>query len=302
MSSFTKSMFESIKQSLETQKSGNSSFRDILKTEPGNSYIVRMIPNTSNPEQTFHHYYHHGWNSSSTGQYVNCICPTTWGDKCPICSERIKLYKENTEENKKKAYDLKRKENWLVNVYVVEDPKNSDNTGTIKIVRYGKQLQKIIDEAMTGEDSDEFGPAIFDLTKSGCNLRIKVEMNEGGFPSYTSSKFLSAKAIEGMDADKIKELYDNLFELDKLFEIQTEADIVNLLKEHTDLNVKSVSVASAVAKATETKEEEAEEVNEPEEEESEEEVNEPEEKEEKEESEEVEEIDDKISDLLADLD
>lgn len=300
MSSFTKSMFESIKQSLETQKGGNGNFRDLLKTEPGNSYIVRLIPNLKNPERTFHHHVHHGWTSVSTGNYVSCTCPVSRGEACPVCAERIKLYRDNTEENKKKAYELKKKENWLVNVYVIDDPKNPDNNGTVKILKYGKQIQKIIEEAMTGEDAEEFGPAIFDLTKNGCSLRVKVEKNEGGFPTYVASKFLPAKAIDGMDADKIKEVQDGIFELDKLFDVQSEAEIVSLLKDHAGLNVKSST--PTVSKPTPEPEEEEEE----EEEESVEETSEPEEEEnseeEDEEDEEVEEIDDKISDLLADLD
>ena len=34
---------------------------------------------------------------------------------------------------------------------------NPDNNGKVKILRYGKQLQKIITEAIEGEDAEEFG-------------------------------------------------------------------------------------------------------------------------------------------------
>jgi len=290
MSSFTKSMFESIKQSLESQKnSGN--FRDILKTEAGNTYVVRLIPNVKNPERTFYHYYHHVWNSESTGQYVSCMCPTTWGEACPICTQRIKLYKEGTEEAKKLATILKRKENWLVNAYVVEDPKNPNNVGKIKIFRYGAQIKKIFDEAIDGDDSEQFGPAIFDLTKDGCNFRIKVETNQGGYPTYISSKFLNSKAIEGLDADKIEEIHNSIFELDKLFEISSNENIQKMLVEHTSIKVAG-SVPTKSTPKIETKqtpkptpvvEEEVEE------------------KESSESDSSSDNIDDKISDLLKDL-
>jgi hypothetical protein len=239
MTSFTKSMFDDIKTSLENNSKSGGNFRDLLKTEKGNSYLVRFIPNVKEPKRTFYHYYHHGWQSEKTGQYISATCPTTWGDRCPICEERIKLYRDGTEESKKLAYLLKRKENWLVNIYVITDPKNQENNNQVKILRYGKQVQKIIDDAMSGEDADEFGAAIFDLSKDGCSLRLKVEENEGGFPSYTSSRFLTKKAIPGMTADKIEEVHNSVFELDKLFDLMTYEDIAEMLNEHTTLNVET---------------------------------------------------------------
>lgn len=231
--SFTNSMFESIKESLSNQKNtSGGGYRDLLKTKVGNSYVVRLIPNTKNPGRTFHHYYFHGWKSYATGQYQDAICPTTWGDRCPICEQTMKLWNEGSDEAKKLARDIKRNEKWLVNVYVVDDSDNADNNDTIKIFRYGKQIDEIITEAIEGDDAEEFGPRIFDLTKEGCNLRIKVEKNEGGYPSYTKSKFLSKSEIEGLDAEKIKNIQDELFELDKIFEVKTREQLEEMLNDH----------------------------------------------------------------------
>ena len=229
---FTKSMFDSIKESIENQKSSYGSFKDILKTEVGNSYIVRLIPNTTHPDRTFYHYFQHGWNSFATGQYQGALCPTTWGERCPICEERIKLYRENTPEAKKRAGELKRKENWLVNIFVVKDPKKPENDNTVKILRYGKQINKIINEAVSGEDADEFGAAIFDLTKDGCNFRIKVEKNEGDYPTYISSKFLGKSEIPGLTQEKIEEISGKLFELDKAFDTKTYTQLEEMLNDH----------------------------------------------------------------------
>ena len=233
MKQFTKSMFEGIKESLENQK-GNSSgnFRDIIKTDPGYSYIVRLIPNTEDPAKTIFHYYHHQWTSPTTGQTVRAMCPATWNERCPICEERIKLYKSGSDENKNIAKALKRKENWLVNVYVIKDPKNAENNNNVKIFRYGKQIDKIIEAAIKGEDAQEFGAAIFDFTDQGCNFRIKVEKNEGDYPTYVSSKFLSKSNVEGLDSQKIDEVYCKAFELDKFFEKQDNEQIKKLIEQH----------------------------------------------------------------------
>jgi len=249
---FTQSMFDSIKQSLDKHSSGN--FKDILKTEPGNTYVVRLLPNLTQPDRTFHHYFMHGWTSTSTGQYVSTICPTTYGERCPACEERLQLYKENTDESKAKAALLKRKENWLVNVYVVKDPKKSENDNTVKIFRYGKQVDKIIKSAIEGEDAAEFGASIFDLSENGCNFRIKVEKNEGDYPTYVSSKFLSKSKIDAIKPDEIDKVYEKAFELDKFFETKTIDQIKDMINDHLNGSPK-IAKSTPKAEKAEVKEE-----------------------------------------------
>jgi hypothetical protein len=227
---FSASMFDTLKSAMAEQRSGGG-FKDIMKTEIGNTYIVRLIPNLNDIAKTSYHYFNHGWKSLATGQYVSCICPTTSGQRCPICEERVRLYRGDGED-KENAKMLGRKEQWLVNVYVVSDPSNKENEGKIKILRYGKQLDKIINDAIDGIDKDEFGARIFDLSEEGCNLRIAVEKNDGGFPSYTSSKFLRESAIKGMTDAKMDEIYDGIFELDKVFESKSPDEVKELLDTH----------------------------------------------------------------------
>lgn len=234
---FTTSMFDKIKESINANKNAGS-FRNILKTEPGNTYVVRFIPNVDAPERTFFHYYQHGFNSQATGQFTACTCPNTFDERCPICETRFKLYQSKNEADKQLAKLLTRKENWLANVYVVNDPTNSENNGQIKIFRFGRQVYKIISEAIDGEDADEFGPSIFDLSENGNNFRIKVEKNEGGYPTYVSSKFLSKSAIDNLTPDKIKEVYDGIFELDKLNDVKSNDELKEILAVHVFGQVK----------------------------------------------------------------
>jgi hypothetical protein len=51
MSTFTKSMFASIKDAL-TKEGSNNKTADILRTKPGNSYEVRLLPNIEDPSKT----------------------------------------------------------------------------------------------------------------------------------------------------------------------------------------------------------------------------------------------------------
>lgn len=235
---YTKNMFESIKESLtaDTKKQNGGSFKDLLKTTSGNSYLVRLIPNVTDASKTFFHYYHYGWQSVATGQYVDVMSPKTWGDKDLIETERIKLYRDKSNERAiAMAKLLSSKEKWLVNVYVVDDPVNPENNGTIKILRYGAQLDKIIRSAIAGEDAEEFGPSIFDLSENGCNLRIKVESTKEGsraFVNYTASRFLRPSAIPNMTPDNVKNVLDNIHDLENVFSRPSPDDLKTMINLH----------------------------------------------------------------------
>lgn len=227
---FSASMFDTLKGAMAEQRSGGS-FKDILRTTIGNTYLIRLVPNIKDISKTVYHYFNHGWKSLATGQFVTCVCPTTVGQRCSICEERVRLYRGDAED-KEHAKLLGRKEQWLVNVYVVDDPTSEENEGQIKILRYGKQIDKIVRDATEGIDKDEFGPRVFDLSEEGCNLRIVVEKNDGGYPTYVSSKFLRESPIEGMTEDKTDDVYEKLFPLDKVFELKSPEEVKELLDVH----------------------------------------------------------------------
>lgn len=228
---YTSNLFESIKDALNKKNSDSSSgFRDFMKLEIGKTYLVRLVPNLANPERTFFHYYHHLWNSTVTNELVSVLCPTTMGERCPIDEYRSKIYKTNDKSEIERIKPIKRNENWLVNVYVIKDPTNPENQGQMKILRYGKQLDKVITEAISGDDAKDFGAKIFDLSENGCNLRIKVEENEGGYPTYVSSKFIPPSPIEG-DPDT-DEIYNSIKSLDTIFEHKSYEEVNKLLKIH----------------------------------------------------------------------
>lgn len=224
------SLFQSIKSAL-AQESNSSAVSEILKTEPGNTYTVRLLPYSKDPKKTFFHFFTHGWTSFATGQYVAALSPQTFGERDPIAEERYRILRTGTDADKEKAKAIGRSEKWLVNVYVVNDPTNQENNGKVKILRYGKQLQKIITDAIEGEDADELGARIFDLGPNGVNLKIKVE-KQGEYPSYVSSKFSMPSAIPEMDEAKAKKIYDNAHELDKVFAIKSYDELKAMLQEH----------------------------------------------------------------------
>jgi len=226
----TTNMFESIRGAM-AQTAQQTSTSNIMRLKPGNTYILRLVPFVKDPSKTFFHYYSHGWVSEMTGQFQSAISPQTWGERDPIAEARYRLSRTGSEEEKEKAKALNRKENWLVNVYVVKDPDNPENEGKVKILRFGRQLHKIVMEAMEGEDADEFGEKIFDLTSEGCSFRVKVE-EQGGYPTYVSSRFASPSQISGVTDNTVKDVYDQTFDLENVFPVKSYDELATMLTEH----------------------------------------------------------------------
>ena len=232
MSNITSSMFDSIKSALAADNDNNkSAIGDILKTPPGNTFTVRLLPFAKDPSKTFFHYYQHGWNSFATGQYTSAISLQTFGERDPIAEERYKILRTGNEEEKEKAKAIVRSEKWLVNVYVVNDPVNPENNGKVKMLRYGKQIHNIITDAIEGEDAAELGPRIFDLGPDGVNFRVKVE-KQGDFPTYVSSKFGMPSVIDNLDEDRHNAIYENVFELSSVFSVKSVTELKTMMDEH----------------------------------------------------------------------
>jgi len=228
---FNASMFDDIKNARNNKT--DSTYKDILKFEAGKTYLIRLVPNLDEPKKTIFHYFHHSWNSLSTNKFVTSICPTTFGETCPICSHAIKTYRSGSESEKEQNKLINRKENWLVNAYVVSDPQTADNVGKVKMLRYGRELAKIVDEAIDGEDSAEFGPKIFDVV-NGCSLRIKCESRSGAankkqFVSYSSSKFITESSL---DIDNISDIHANIFNLEQVFKTASAPELQRMLEQH----------------------------------------------------------------------
>jgi hypothetical protein len=230
MNTFNTKMFDSIRNALQ-KNSAQTNLKNIMKFEKDKTYTVRLIPNVSEPEKTFFHYYTYDWSSFSTGQYTTVMSPATFGQKCPVTDTKYRLLRNGSEEEKEKANLLRRNERWLINAYVIDDPTNPENNGTVKIIRYGKQLHKIISDAIDGEGSEDFGARIFDLSENGVNLKVKCEQ-QGDYITYVSSKFTLPRKIDGMTDEKSAEIYKSVFDLGAIIPTKSHEELLEVLDEH----------------------------------------------------------------------
>lgn len=226
-------MFASIKEALaKSEKTGStsSSYKEILRFKAGNTYVLRLLPNIKDTANTFYHYFQHGWESFCSGEYVSTLSLQTVGKTDPISLATWRIKKNGTEEEKKKAEAVKWSEQWFVNAYVVDDPVNPENNGCVKIFRFGRKLHKMINSAISGEDADEFGARVFDLSPNGVNLKLRVE-KQGDYITYDSSRFTSPNDLN-LSSQKIEEIYESIHDLTAVLPLKTEEEIIDLWNKH----------------------------------------------------------------------
>ena len=223
-------MFTAIQGCLDkTDKPTNIDYSNILKFEIGKTYKLRLIPFVNDPSKTIIHYIEYGWTSKATDNYVSAISPSTWQEPCPISEVYRKGFKDRVNTS-----GIKRREQWLVNVFVVDDPSHPENNGTVKVFRYGKQIDKIIQQATVGDLSDELGKAVFDVTSNGYDFIVRCEKQQE-FPNYSNSSFArrpSALPGIGDDEAKITEIYSHLIDLSNLCKVKSYESLQKMLDEH----------------------------------------------------------------------
>lgn len=238
---------EAITAEQSKEKAASRVSKDFLQCKPGNTYYVKIVPYFKSPKDTFINYKFHGWESLKTGQFVlTGRCWKEIGQKCPVCEAGYASYskKETTNTGQPKSRLLLPKAYNLVNVYVISDPVNPENNGKVKVLRYGEVLAKKIRKAWKkdegGEEDEFFGPAVFDFSKDGAVLKIKVGNkgdNANAPITYEESKFLTVRpggtGFIDLSKEETKEICDGAFDLNSFLpEVKSHADVLSALDEH----------------------------------------------------------------------
>lgn len=216
-----------------------------LTFEKGHSYLVRLLPylkeGVSGLSKTVFHFYTYAWRSCRDGHWIYINSPKTWGEKCPITEYYFAVKNRGSEEAKARLDALSFKESWYYNAYVVDDPVNPDNNGTVKFIQAGKQLNNIIapalsqDPDMMAKNAEEYGVdnmsnAVFDLSPNGINLSINV-LDQGGFADYKTSSWVRRRRDLGLSEEAIKEAYENVYDLTQIEKQYSQEEVLRIFSE-----------------------------------------------------------------------
>lgn len=233
---FDATAFSRIKDALNKNTGSGGQFENIMKFPEGHTYTLRLLPIMEEGKEPLFHHWVNSWTSKSTGLFVSALSLKTFGERDPISDLRWKLFKQWKDanpnaENKDYAGEIAEKEQWLINVYVIDDPKKPENNGTVKILRMGPQLKEIIDRSTEGEKAEELGLGweIFDPT-AGHDFKIVAE-KQGTFTTFKESYF-TPKSKTVLTDDDLEEIYENVHDLNAVYNVKTADELTTMLNEH----------------------------------------------------------------------
>ena len=190
--------------------------------------VIRFLPPSEGEEVPWAKLYNHAFQGPG-GWFIE-NCPTTKGEKCPICAHNNGLWNSGLESDKEVARKQKRKLSYYSNIYVVKDPKHPENEGKVFLYRYGKKIFDKILAAMQPEFQDEEPVNVFDLWE-GANFKLKIK-TVAGYWNYDSSEFDRSAALS-VDDEELQAIYDQQY---PLAPFTAESEFKNFEELQTRLN------------------------------------------------------------------
>ncbi len=207
--------------------------------EKPKNYQGRLL---MDPNDNFYKTYFYHMFQGADNKWVFALCPKTYGMEqyCPLCAAVSKLYKGNSDD-KKLAYQYKRKVKHVVNFYIIKDPRDAEaendeekNSGKVLVYDCPTKIESKIKNEMEGEYAA--GIKIFDPSEQGYDFIVSVgstkpQADGKVWPDYSNSKFVHTGKALGTDEeiDSIMERRHNLDDYIKIME-RTPEDLLNIVK------------------------------------------------------------------------
>jgi len=197
--------FEDFKNERANDDSDTKDSVDYARTYPNpkmgsnkkpKEYHMRLL---SDPNQDFYKKYHyHMFQSGESWNFIMCPKTKDMDAYCPWCQATQMLYKGSASD-KKRAYTYKRKDKFVGNVYIVKDPRDSDETDSDKMLtgktflyNFPQTIETLIKKEITDTENG-WGYDIFD-PEAGYNLIINIgakkpDKNGKVWPDYSLTTF-----------------------------------------------------------------------------------------------------------------
>ncbi|MDX8383186.1 MAG: single-stranded DNA-binding protein [Ghiorsea sp.] len=195
--------FGDLQNKITKESSGGNAHKDDrlyypkLDENKNGSAILRFLPAPEGEDSPWVKVYSHGFKGDNGRWYIE-ECPTTIGGECVLCSNNSVLWNSGIESNKDIVRKRKRKMQYVANVLVVEDKKNPENEGAVKLFKFGAKIFDKIKGALNPEFDDMTPKNPFDPWE-GCNFRLRIRKFEGNV-NYDLSEFDSVSKLAKTDA------------------------------------------------------------------------------------------------------
>ena len=192
------SLTSKLVKEVEKMNSGNNRGDDRLwkpqMDKTGNGYaVIRFLPAPDGEDLPWTKLYTHAF--QGPGGWLIDNCPTTKGEKCPVCEYNTQLWNAGGKGSPERdqASKQKRKLSYYSNIYVVQDKANPENEGRVFLYKYGQKIFEKLMSAMQPEFDDQEAINPFDFWQ-GANFRLKIKKVQG-YWNYDSSDFAAPGAL-----------------------------------------------------------------------------------------------------------
>ena len=170
----------------------------------GNGWaIIRFIPPGGGEEDPYVHYYEYSFKSDIGAYYIERSRRSLGRDEADPCYEFVQKFWDAKDETTARKYA--RRQVFISNILVIDDPENPENNGKVFKFRYGAQIQQKIDEAFQPKIPSDPQIDAFDLLE-GANFKLIIGRKDK-FRSYENSKF-DAPSPVSKDTKEIGRILD----------------------------------------------------------------------------------------------
>lgn len=185
-------------------------------------YVVRFIPDKKG--NFYKKFFYHMFKSGEKWAFFLCSKTHDFDNFCPFCSATQKLYM-GTQADKKMAYSYKRKEKFVGNVFIQDDPRDSERSEedkcnkTVKLYEFPGKVEMKLKEQIT-DTKYGLGPAIFDPSEGGYDFILKVfstkkDPSGNVWPDYANSEFARRPSAIADTEEKIDSIMETTIDLNE---------------------------------------------------------------------------------------
>jgi hypothetical protein len=211
-----------------TSYEDNRIWKPTLDKSSNGFAVIRFLPAPEGEDLPWIRRFTHGFKGKG-GWFIE-NCPTSIGQKCPVCEANSELWNSGVESNITIARDRKRRLEYYSNILVISDPAAPENEGKVFLYKYGKMIFEKIEKAMHPQFDDEEPVNPFDFW-GGADFKLKVGKSDG-YITYKDSKFANPKPLFGGDDAKLEALWKTQYSLKDLLAPKEYKSFEELKRKH----------------------------------------------------------------------
>lgn len=209
--------------------------------EKAKVYEFRFIPD--NKGNFTKKYMYHAFRVGE--KFRSFVCEKSFGmdNFCPWCLASQKLYMGN-DNDKKAASNYKRKNRNVGNIFIVDDPRDSERDaekklkGQTRIYEFPDKVESKLKSEIT-DKKNGLGPAIFDPGEEGYNFLLKAKATKKDasnkvWPDYADSTFARKPYALGTDKE-IKAIMESTHDIDEYIKTMKISDEENIALLKTEM-------------------------------------------------------------------